>query len=332
MTDMVTEELRPTWIWAEELCASSERGGSLCGFSCSFEKGGIHGILGPSGAGKTLLLEVLAGVKTPEGGSVSIKEAGRNPADPKVKAKIGYVPKAPVFYGDMTAIEILDFIGQARGVSADKRYRQIKEAMDLTGIEDIGNRLAGNLNAEERKRLSYAGALLGNPDVLLIDEPIPVKDAAKRSEFMDLLTMLGRVKTVILASADFSVIKKLCEDVLIMAEGTLLVQGSFASLEKKLLQSRGLRLTTRGDGVALTEAIGAIPGVLDCKVQSESPREVCLYVEYRVEQDIREALSQLLSGMDAPILSMTTEALSLESVYRSLTAARKQQGDREVTK
>ena len=332
MTDMITEELRPTWVWAEDLSFSAETGSSLNGFSCSFDKGGLHGILGPSGAGKTLLLQLLAGVKEPDDGFIFIREEGRSPSNPKVKAKIGYVPKKPVFYGDMTVTEVLDFVGHARGIGADKRYRQIKEAMDLTGIEGIGNRLAGRLTVEEGKRLSYACALLGNPDVLLVDEPIPVKDASKRTEFMDLLTMLGRVKTVILASTDFSVVRKLCEDVLIMAEGTQLVQGSFESLEGKLLQSRGLRLSTRGDGAALCEAIRSIRGVLDCQIRLEGARECALYVEYRADQDVREEISRLLSSMGAPILSMSVENLSLESVYRSLTAGTKQKTVGEVAK
>jgi ABC-2 type transport system ATP-binding protein len=279
-----------------------------------------------------LLLQLLAGVKTPDEGYVFIREEGRNASAPKVKAKIGYVPSNPVFYGDMTVTEIMDFVGQARGIGADKRYRQIKEAMDLTGIEDIGSRLAGKLNVEQRKRLSYACALLGNPDVLLVDEPIPVKDAAKRAEFMDLLVMLGRVKTVIMASADFSVVRKLCEDVLIMAEGTLLVQGSFESLEGKLLQSRGMRVSTRGEGSALCEAIRSIRGVLDCQIRLESSSETALYVEFRSGQDIREEVSRLLGSMGAPILSMSVENLSLESVYRSLTASARHKADGEVTK
>ena len=332
MTDMGTEALRPRWVWAEELCYTPAAGCALEGFSCSFPKGGVHGILGPSGSGKTLLLELLSGIKTPESGQVFIKEEGRVPSDFAVKAKIGYVPKVPIFYGDMTATEILDFVGQARGVSSDKRYRQMKEAMELTGVESFANRLSAHLTAEERKRLSLAAALLGNPDVLFIDEPIPVKDAAKRGEFMDLIAMLGRVKTVILASADFSTVRKLCEDVLIMAEGTLLVQGSFESLESKLLRSRGLRVTTKGEGESLSEAIHSIAGVIECRVVSQGDRETQLYVEYRVGQDVREELSRTLGSMGAPILSMTTEALSLESVYRSLTGSAKTGADREVTK
>ena len=149
---------------------------------------------------------------------------------------------------------------------------------------------------------------------------------------MDLIAMLGRVKTVILASADFSTVRKLCEDVLIMAEGTLLVQGSFESLESKLLRSRGLRVTTKGEGESLSEAVRSIAGVIECRVVSQGDRETQLYVEYRVGQDVREELSRTLGSMGAPILSMTTEALSLESVYRSLTGSAKTGADREVTK
>lgn len=322
--EAMAESKTQEWIRVAGL-SKTEGGVSLSDFSCSFSKGGVHGILGPSGAGKSLLLNLLSGSLEPEGGQIMMRGTVFS-ADPAMKAKIGYVPKDPVFYSNMTVLEILDFMGQARGVAADKRYRQIKEAMELTGVEEIQNRLSARLNKEERKRVSYAGALLGNPDVLYIDEPIPVKDAAKRGEFSNLIAMLGKVKTVILASSDFSVVRSLCEDTLIMADGRLLVQDRFEALEEKLLRSRSLRVTTKGQKEAMTAEIRALPDVLDCTAEATRGGELRLSVEYHADRDIRESLSRLLGEMGAPILSMTVETLSLESVYRSLTAANGMRG------
>lgn len=320
MTEAIREE-REILVQGKGIFVSAQEGGSLTDVSCSFEKGGVHGILGTFGSGKTLLLEVLAGCRAPKEGEILFKEQVCSPMEPTIKAKIGYVPKEPVFYGDMTVAETLDFIGQTRCVSADRRYRQIKEALELIGLEGLGGRLVFRLTPQEKKRLSYGGALLGNPDVLYIDEPIPpIRDAVAKREFAELVKMLGRVKTVILASTDFATVRELCQDVLILSEGAVMVQGGFEDLERQLLKSRCLRVTVKGEPQQLIPAIRKLTGVIDCGVEDTKGKEPCLRIEHRADCDVREEVSRLMGAMDAPILSMSSETLSLETVYRSLVA------------
>lgn len=196
---------------------------------------GIHGILGPCGAGKSTLMDLLSGCETADEGEILLQ--GNTVAEQK--GKIGYVPESPDFYAMMTVLETLDFVGELRGVSADKRYRQIKEAVELVDLEFVQNRLIGRLTKEEKKKVALAAALLGNTEFVFIDEPLWGTTAAKQRENENLLRMLGKHKTVVIASENFSLIRDLCEDVLILSEGSVIAQDTFEGLEEKLLRKDG---------------------------------------------------------------------------------------------
>ncbi len=290
-------------------------------FNVSMEAKGIHGILGPKGAGKSTLLAILSGSAEADGGTVYIKGKEIHPHGKEQRKRIGFVPEIPVFYHDMTVEETLDFMGQIRDVPADKRYRQIKEALELVGLDEIRGRLVRYLTMQDKKRLSVAGALLGNPEVLLLDEPISAKDTATRSEFQNLIRMLGKIKTIVLASSDFKTVRELCEDVVILSDGKILAKDRFEVLEEKLLRNRVLHVNIRGDAQTAIQAVRSLAGVSGCGVKpSNKTGEVALKIEYRAETDIREAVSTLMHELGMPILSMTVETLSLEAVYHSLTS------------
>ena len=194
--------------------------------SFSVTKKGIHGILSPFGVEASLLLDVLAGVRTPSAATMTIDSCEIDSFSVLWKKKIGYVPKKPVFYPHMNVYELLDFVGESRGVSSGLRLRQIEEALELVGIDSLAMRLIDGLSEGEKKRVSLAAALLGNPSILLFDDPTP--------EFFELLRMLGRHKTVVVGGGAFFVMKELCEDVVLLSEGMLLASGSFSELEAKL--------------------------------------------------------------------------------------------------
>ena len=208
---------------------------ALADISFSISEKGIHGILGPRGAGKSMLMDLLSGCQTADEGEILL----RGKAVAEQKGKIGYVPQHPDFYATMTVLETLDFVGELRGVSSDKRYRQIKEAVELVDLESVQNRLIGRLTKEEKKRVALAAALLGNTEIVLIDEPLWGTTAAKQRENENLLRMLGKHKTVVIASEKFSLIRELCEDVLILSEGSVIAQDTFEGLEEKLLRKDG---------------------------------------------------------------------------------------------
>ena len=227
---------------------SSEEGNSIRDLSFSFSKGGVHGILSPFGVDASLTLALLSGVLCPDSASVTLGAQTVDFSSVAWKKTIGYVPKSPAFYPEMTVYELLDFVGEARGVSSDLRLRQIEEALDLVGIDSLANRLVSRLSAGEKKRLSLAAALLGNPSFLFLDAP--------SAELSDLIRMLGKHKTVILGGGDLPLMRSLCEDVVILSDGALLASGSFAELEEQL--SRGEEKKSLAEVYAAVEELSAV--------------------------------------------------------------------------
>lgn len=228
------------WLKVDSLCKNENEFCGLRDVSFSVAKGGIHGILGAKGSGKTLLLDILAGCALPNSGEITVlnglnvRERGMPTAS---RQRIGYVPAVPSFYEDMTVAEVLDFVGDARRVLPDKRYRQIQEALELTGLSEIPNRLIARLSREEKKRLSFAAALLGNTELLLLDEPLTGVGEAATAEILSLIRLFGKHKTVVLASARYALVRELCEDCLLLADGISLAQGSFEQLDQAVLTS-----------------------------------------------------------------------------------------------
>lgn len=215
---------------------SYEREGKrlLKDISFSIPGKGIYGVLGPKDSGKTLLLELLAGVEHGTGGTVEIDGQKQDGFRTDLRSKIGYVSQEPAFYSKMTVSEWLDFVGETRRVLPDKRYRQIEEALTLTDLSDKSNCLTDRLFAEERKKLSLAAALLGNTEILLLDEPFWGNTEEKRRECMELFRMLGKHKTVLLATRNMEALKELCDRLLLLSDGMLLADNSFEKMEEQL--------------------------------------------------------------------------------------------------
>ena len=206
--------------------------------SFSFGRKGIHGILGPAGAGKGALLRRLAGIARGEG-EITLLGERVAPEATAVRARIGFVPECPVLDGEMTAMETLEFAGSAKGVAAEKKARQIEEAVVLLGLKDVRKRLVSRLGEGERWRLALGVALLGAPELLIFENPTAGAEGEEKRERTELLRMLGKVKTVVLSTSRFAVARELCEDVVLLSDGALLATGSFEELEETLASNGG---------------------------------------------------------------------------------------------
>ena len=211
--------------------------GGLFDLSFSFEKKGIHCILAPKYSGKTQIMDILSGSSASDSGEVYV--FGTDPyRNRDAKKKIGYLRKDNTLYPNMTVFETMNFIGDSRGVEQGKLYRQIKEALDLVGLEELRNKLVKNLNEFDKKKLSLAAALLGNPDIILLDEPIiRGMSSERRGELEGIIMMLGRIKTVVLTTDDCAIARALAEDVVIISDGRVLATGSFEELDRNLADS-----------------------------------------------------------------------------------------------
>ena len=192
--------------------------------SFSIEEKGVYAILGKKGSGKTALADVLAGCSDIESGelifkNISVYSNSKNNC--MAKLKIGYVSQEINFFSDMTVFEILDFAGKLRRVQADKRIRQIKEALDIVGLSDKYEVFIGELSSSEKKRLSLAHALIGNPSLIIFDEPTANIALGDADLISDVIMMLGDKKTVILLTDKVRLAQSVATNVGIISNGVL---------------------------------------------------------------------------------------------------------------
>ena len=209
---------------AENICKICAEDFSLKDISFEISEKGIYGFLGKRGAGNTSLAKVLAGVSDIDGGALFYKDVEMNRSSKQgalMKRKIGYVPEKPIFDSGVTSFEVLDLIGKSKKIDPDKRFRQIKEALELTGLSRKGDVLTDHLELHEKKRLAIAASLLGNPDVIIWDEPLRFLDLIQAGEIKKLASMLRNKKVLLIFSANPVDIEEMCDNIAIMSRGEI---------------------------------------------------------------------------------------------------------------
>ncbi len=209
----------------------------LSDISFNIEEKGMYAFLGKHDSGKSCLAALLAGVEYPDSGSICYKEQemfADEKKNAKIKKKLSLVSQDFLYDKSMTVFEILDFVGTAKGVDPDKRARQIKEALELTELTAVSGVLWASLSLSQKKRLSIAASLLGNPDVIILDEPLSGFERSQAGEVKKLLTMLANKKVILLFTARPADVEELCSTVAIMHGGKIMLWDSVASILETL--------------------------------------------------------------------------------------------------
>lgn len=196
---------------------------TLCNVTLELDGNGVFGIVIPDDERRAALIKTLTGNDFSFDGEIvlndeSFSSEGGEACLVKLKKKIGYFAKAPRFYGNMTAKEILEFVGSTKGISDELLYRQIKEALELTGIDRINDVLCDRFSAAEERRLSLASAFLGNPDLIIAQEPYAAFGESEREEIENILRMVGNVKPVIAVLSSTDEAEGLCDNVFVISE------------------------------------------------------------------------------------------------------------------
>ena len=201
--------------------------------SFSIEKGKVYGFLGPNGAGKSTTMNMITGCLAMTEGEITID--GHDIFEEPVKAKklIGYLPELPPVYLDMTVIDYLKFVARVKGVKKSEMETQLQYALDKTKTFDVKDRLIKNLSKGYRQRVGFTQAIIGNPEVVILDEPTVGLDPRQIIEIRDLIKELGKDRTVILSSHILSEIESVCENIIIIAHGKLVADDTKANLEEK---------------------------------------------------------------------------------------------------
>ncbi len=218
------------------------------------KKGQIYGFLGPNGAGKTTTMNMMTGYLAPEEGKVVIN--GHDISEEPVAARkcIGYLPEIPPLYLDMTPFEYLQFAAELKGVPKEKRTKEIERVMEQTQIRDMQERLIRHLSKGYRQRVGLAQALLGDPEVLILDEPMVGLDPKQIIEIRELIRSLGKKHTVILSSHILSEIASVCDHVLIISHGKLAASDTPENLSHYMKNSDMMELQIRGSREACERA------------------------------------------------------------------------------
>lgn len=210
------------------------------------EKGQIYGFLGPYGAGKSTTMNVITGYLCATEGTVTVNGYDTFKEPEKAKAQIGYLPELPPLYPDMTVTEYLKFVAKLKKIAKSERKTMIDEAMELTGITDVSSRLIKNLSKGYKQRVGLAQAILGYPEVIILDEPTVGLDPKQIIEIRDLIKKLGEKHTVILSSHILSEVSAVCDQIMIMSHGQLVANDTPDNLANLLSENHSSELHIKG--------------------------------------------------------------------------------------
>jgi ABC-2 type transport system ATP-binding protein len=226
----------------------------------SFEigEGHVYGFLGPNGAGKSTTMNIMTGCLSPTEGRVTINGYDILEEPDKAKRLIGYLPEQPPLYLNETPEEYLRFVGEAKGLKGEQLKAQIEEVLEQTKIADVRNRRISALSKGYKQRVGIAQALLGNPKVIILDEPTVGLDPIQIIEIRDLIKQLGQTHTVILSSHILSEVQTICEKILIIAKGTLIAYDEPEKLENQLMAPSEILFMTEAGAEETREILAEV--------------------------------------------------------------------------
>ena len=287
--------------------------------SFTVEDGVIYGLLGPNGAGKSTIMNILTGYLAATEGQVTVAGHPLPEEADAAKACVGYLPEQPPLYPEMTVAEYLDFAAELKGVKKADRPAQVQSAAHRTGLEDVLPRLIRSLSKGYRQRVGVAQALLGSPQLIILDEPTVGLDPAQVIELRRLIRELGRTHTVILSSHILSEVQAVCSRVLILSKGALVAEGTPEQLSEKLSPGIRLRVTALGSSDTVLPVVEAVPGITGVQLVSEADGEVTFTAETADTTDRRAEVSRALSQAGCTVLALAAENRTLEEVFLALT-------------
>ena len=290
--------------------------------SFTAEPGKIYGFLGPNGAGKSTTMNMMTGYLAPSEGTILYDGTDIQKEPEKAKKKIGYLPETAPVYMDMTVREYLHFAAELKRIRRQEREEAIRNALDAAGLWEVPDRLIRNLSKGYRQRVGLSQALLGNPDILILDEPASGLDPEQQKEMFDSLRALRKDHTIILSSHILSDIRATADVIWILKEGKLAASDTPENLQAKMTTRQQVTLRVQGDRAELEKAIRAIPEVSE--VQAAEEQGVLRFaIISDAAEDIRPMVSRAAVYAGGAILDMNREEKSLEDVFLSLTGKEK---------
>lgn len=290
--------------------------------SFTVEKGQIYGFLGPNGAGKTTTMNIMTGYIAASSGTVMINGYDILKEPLKAKQCIGYLPELPPLYMDMTVWEYLLFVSELKKIPRKQRVEHVEKIIDDLQLTDVKDRLIKNLSKGYKQRVGLAQALIGYPEVIILDEPMVGLDPKQIIEMRDLIKGLAKEHTIILSSHILSEVSAVCDHIMIISKGKLVASGSPEQLQKMMQVKVELEVTVLGDAKQAEAVLKPMEQIESYTLKpAEDDGSVRILVTPKENEDIRRELSMALSGAGLPILSMNRLEKSLEDIFLELTGS-----------
>ncbi len=295
--------------------------------SFTVESGKIYGFLGPNGAGKSTTMNIVTGCLAPTSGEVLIN--GHSIIEEPVEAKshIGYLPELPPLYTDMTPREYLTFVAEAKGVRKDKIKDEVALTMQETATVDVADRLIRNLSKGYRQRVGIAMAMIGDPDIIILDEPTVGLDPQQIIEIRDLIKSLGQDRTVILSSHILTEVASVCDNIIVISHGKLVANDTMEAISKSLRSENIMKISVKASEDEVMSVLSAVEGISSFEVTDSADETTSAIVKYPTELDLRETISFAFSDIRRAVLNMSVEEEDLESIFLKLTGEDEEAND-----
>ena len=289
--------------------------------SFTVNKGQIVGFLGPNGAGKSTTMNIITGYISASSGTVKVNGHDILEEPEEAKKCIGYLPEQPPLYPDMLVREYLNFVCDLKKVRRADKEKVMRSVMRRTGVLEVSGRLIKHLSKGYKQRVGLAGAMIGDPDILILDEPTVGLDPSQILEIRDLIRDLSKNHTILLSSHIMQEVSAVCNQILIINEGKLVVADRPEEIPKHIEQVGEITLVVKGNKEQICSAIENISAVENIHIQGdENKEELCdVTIQCPMDTDVREDIFYALAEVHCAILEMNSKTPALEEAFIRLT-------------
>jgi ABC-2 type transport system ATP-binding protein len=288
--------------------------------SFSVDKGRIVGFLGPNGAGKSTTMKILSCFMPASGGTATVAGFDVFSQSLEVRRRIGYLPENAPLYPDLSVASYLDFVAEIKGVGRAARRGRVADVMERCFVTDMQNRLIGKLSKGYRQRVGLAQALLGDPEVLILDEPTIGLDPRQIAEIRSLIRSLAGQHTVILSTHILPEVSMVCDGVIIINRGRIVAQGTESDLVRQAFPSARIEVRVAGATGDVASALRAVPGVVGIEPLASRDGAVGFLVDAGRDHDVRPDLVRLITGKGWALQELHQVGMSLEEVFIRVVA------------
>ena len=279
----------------------------------------IMGFLGPNGAGKSTTMNMITGYIEPTKGKIIVNGYDISKTPKKAKRQIGYMPESVPLYNDLTVREFIKYMADLKNVKRSEKKAEIEKVLEETGTKSVENKLIKNISRGYKQRVSMAGALIGNPDILILDEPTVGLDPKQITEIRNLIKKLGKTHTIILSSHILSEVSQICNKVIIINKGKILAIDTPENLEKQTQSENNIIITVEDSKNKMKTIKEIIPEIKEIKLIKDNNDGTKQYlITSEKEVDLRKKIFEELPKQEITIFELKQTETTLEDAFLKL--------------